>query len=442
MDPNITSEEVVDDLLRSAWIVERARGRMYSEWNDQDERFAVASSRAHRRAEIVAVALTNRDVQPDHALVEPHCDWMRSLLLGGPKDTEFSDLFLVRLGDWVKAHASSLLGDGASELQTLAEQERAEVTLPSSLPEPPPFEPVEAPTVEPPGETLFRFGILGDMHIGSERAEETARAAIADLNASGAELVVQMGDITDQGNRSAFELAAKLLEQLEMPYATMLGNHDVYSREENRLSGSEYYTPSFGREPEGLILEHKGFRFAVLDSAEYGASPFAPFNLITGSFEEGSGGAVVRGALSPAQHDVLSEVAAPGSQPAFVFLHHPPQPFTSFPPVLFGLRDSDSGRLHATCDSGNVWSVFAGHTHRNARPRTYGPVPVTEVATARDYPFGYGLVDVSSEGYAYTFKQLSDQDLLRAAYPSAGLIMRRYARGSGEALGFSWKTNT
>ncbi|MDQ3985530.1 MAG: metallophosphoesterase [Actinomycetota bacterium] len=439
MDANETATEVIGDLLRSAWIVESARGRVFSEWIEQDERFDLASSRARQRAEIIASVLSSQGVEPDHDLVEPHSSWIRSLLHGGPRDTQFSDLFLVRLGDWVEAHASPFLGERKSDLQLIAEQERADVTLPSSLPEVPPFEPVEVPEVEAPGETLFRVGILSDLHIGSERAEETARAAIAELNASGAELVIQLGDITDHGNRSEFEIASKLLGQLQMPFATMLGNHDVYSREENRLSGSEYYTPSFGREPEGVILEHKGFRFAVLDSAEYGASPFAPFSLITGSFVEGSGGAIVRGAFSPAQHDVLAEIAASGSDPSFIFLHHPPQPFTSFPPVLFGLRDADSGRLHATCESGNVWGVFAGHTHRNARSRTYGSVPVTEVATARDFPFGYGLVDVSRYGYAYTFRQLSDRDLLEAAYPSAGLFLRRYARGSGEALAFTWE---
>ncbi|MDQ3954659.1 MAG: metallophosphoesterase, partial [Actinomycetota bacterium] len=298
--------------------------------------------------------------------------------------------------------------------------------------------PVVAPELETPGDVLFRFAILGDMHIGSDKAAETVSTAIADINLSGAELVVQLGDITDQGNRDQFEEASELLKKVDMPLVTMLGNHDVFSREEQRLAGREYYSPSFGREPDGVILEHKGFRFAVLDSVEHGASPFSPFNMVTGAFVEGPGGAVVRGALTPPQHDILARVAEPDSPPAFVFLHHPPQPFTGFPPVLFGLRDEDSGRLHATVDSGNVWGVFAGHTHRNARTRTYGPVPAHEVAIPRDFPFGYALVDVTQSGYRYTFHQISDEELLRDLYPSASAIHRRYARGSGEALGFVW----
>jgi hypothetical protein len=105
---------------------------------------------------------------------------------------------------------------------------------------------------------------------------------------------------------------------------------------------------------------------------------------------------------------------------------------------LFGLRDEDSGRLHATVDSGNVWGVFAGHTHRNARTRNYGEVPAHEVAIPRDYPFGYALVDVSETGYAYRFVQISDDELLRDAYQSSGQIHRRYGLGSPEERAFVW----
>jgi hypothetical protein len=223
-----------------------------------------------------------------------------------------------------------------------------------------------------------------------------------------------------------------------MPLATMMGNHDVYSLKEERLSGREYYPNSFGREPDGVLLEQGGFRFAVLDSATNSASPFAAFDFVRGDFLAGPGGAVVNGSLTDVQHEILADVAAPGAPPAFVFLHHPPQPFVGFPPVLFGLRDADSGRLHATVDSGNVWGVFAGHTHRNSRTRNYGTVPAQEVAIPRDYPFGYALVDVTENGYAYRFIQLSNEELLRDAYQYSGTIHRRYGLGNAESRSFVW----
>jgi hypothetical protein len=434
------SSEIITDLLRSSWIVESSRSALYLRWAEHDVRFESSAARAQARAEVVARSLDSKGRAPDADLVEPHTNWISSLVGDDPQETPLADLFVARLGDWVDSHAAPFLEGGADEMVRISAEEHATLAFPETLPAPPPFEPLDTRPIDPPGPVEFRFGILSDLHIGSAAGERMAKAAIKDLNDSGAELVVQLGDITDHGNKEEFELASTVLAELAMPFATMMGNHDVYSIEEERLSGREYYPASFGREPDGVLLEHKGVRFAVLDSVEIGASPFAPFDLVSGSFVEGPGGAVVRGSLTPPQHDILADVAAKASSPTFVFLHHPPQPFTSFPPVLFGLRDQDSGRLHATVDSGNVWGVFVGHTHRNARTRTYGTVPVQEVGIPRDYPFGYALVDVTKTGYSYRFAQLSDEDLLRRAYESAGRIHRRYGMGSEIERAFVWTT--
>jgi Icc protein len=426
------------DLLRSSWIIERARACVYERWGADEDRFSASADRAARRAESVRRALEATGRAPDEAMVEPHALWIESLIGAKAGQVVFGDFFLARLGDWVQAHAGELLDDPASFIQ-LGQQEAAALRFPEEMPAPPPFEPVTAPVLAPPGEVLFRFALLGDLHIGSVDHDVMASTAIDDLNASGADLVIQLGDITDRGNRNEFESAARLLGRLEMPCTTMMGNHDVFSFQEERLAGQELYREAFGRGPDGLLFEHKGVRFAVLDSAEYAVSPFPSFDLLAGKFLEEPGGAIPRGSLTAEQHDILAEVAAPNGGPAFVFLHHPPQPFTAFPPVLFGLRDEDSGRLHATVDSGNVWGVFAGHTHRNARTRTYsGGVPAQEIAIPRDYPFGYALVDVTKSGYRYRFVQISDKDLLAAAYGRTGEIQRRYSRGTEGDLAFVW----
>ena len=445
MEQSVPADEVIRDLLRSAWIIESARAAVYSRWAEQGDpaRNQASRDRAAARAGIVASTLAERGFPTDPAIVEAHARWMHAL--GGERlgEVVLGPFFIARLGDWVDGHASGFVTDPVT-LKRLGEEERDSLEFPSELPPAPPYEPVAEIPVTPPGEVSFRFGILADLHFGSPTGERMARAAIADLNRSGAELVIQLGDITDHGDKWEFELALGALKELEMPYATMMGNHDVLSKEEGRLSGREYYPASFEREPDGVILEHKGFRFAVLDSVMHAASPYSDFNIATGAFIEGPGGAIVRGALTDPQHEILAEVATPGGPPAFVFLHHPPQPFTAFPPVLFGLRDEDSGRLHATVDSGNVWGVFAGHTHRNARTRDYDGihpsrrVPAHEVAIPRDYPFGYGLVDVSEAGYAYRFVQISDEELLRDAYQSAGQIHRRYGLGAPEERAFVW----
>ncbi|CAN5655468.1 hypothetical protein BH20ACT23_BH20ACT23_15090 [soil metagenome] len=430
-------QDVVTDLMRSAWAVETARSLVYRRWAVVNERFDSPSRTAREAAVIFERELSERGRRTDPSIAEAHAEWITRLVGDDPGATPLADWFVARLADWVVAHAGDLLSEGADRLKELHESDKETLSAPE-LPAVPPYERVPTPPVEPPGDVAFRFAILGDIHIGSPTGEAMARAAIADINDSGADLTIQLGDLADHGKRAEFAEAAKVMSELAMPWEVIIGNHDMYSTDEERLAGREYFTAHFNRPPDGHMIEHRGHRFALLDSAEEVASPFAPYNLVTGQFMDGNGGAIVRGALTAAQHEILAEVAAPDSPPAFVFLHHPTQPFTSFPPIVFGLRDADSGRLHAVCDSGNVYGVFAGHTHRNKVSGRFGTVPVTEVGIPRDYPFGYGLVDVTANGYAYHFHQISNDDLLQEAYPQSGQIHRNYARGNESDRAFSW----
>ena len=431
--------DLIRDLLRAAWLVESARAGIYASWAADAGRFGASAERSSARAGVIEKALVGTGREPDHGLLAAHREWMTSLVGRVPGEVALAELLLVRFGDWVDGHAAVFCGSDEDELLALGEEERSGVVFPSSLPEAPPFELLDIPEVSAPGPVRFRFALLGDLHIGAPRAADAARSAIAGINESGAELVIQLGDITNEGARTEFDEAVEILGSVDAPVTTMLGNHDVYSVGEKRLSGSEYYSSVFGRAADGVLFEHQGVGFAVLDSAEHAASPFAAFDLVSGSFTSDGGGAVVRGSLTVPQHEILADVAGPGAPPTFVFLHHPPQPFAAFPPILFGLREEDSGRLHAVVDSGNVWGVFAGHTHRSARTRSYGTVPAHEVPIPRDFPFAYAIVDVADNGYAYRIVQLPDEDLLREGYAASSQVHRRYAAGRPDERAFVWE---
>lgn len=435
------AKETITDLLRSCWLIEASRRDLFGRWASGDAQWSGRAELASKRAELLEGALDEIERKPDVGLLDAHAAWLRAVVGDSADEVPLGSLFAARLGDWVEHHASGFIGEQAAVLKELGDSERSALQFPDDLPSPPPFEPVETIEVQPPGGVRFRFAILGDLHFGSPQGDVMARAAIADINASGADLVIQLGDITDHGYADEFSQATAALAELEIPCTTMMGNHDVVAIGEQTPGGRELYGNAFGREADGVLFEHKGVRFAVLDSATHAVSPFAPFNFVSGTFVEEPGGALVHGSLTVPQHEILADVAAPGSPPAFVFLHHPPQPFAGFPPILFGLRESDSGRLHATADSGNVWGIFAGHTHRVSRTTDFGRVPVHEVAIARDYPFGYSLVDVTDHGYAFRFVQLSDEEALRKAYSSASTIHRRYGIGRPEERSFVWTSD-
>ncbi|CAN5735692.1 hypothetical protein BH18ACT15_BH18ACT15_00920 [soil metagenome] len=434
--------DLIRGLLRAAWIVERARTNVYERWAGEATRFRAWAERTSERSAIIAEELAARNGEPDHSFVAPHTRWMESVTGATPTEVPLAEMLLVRFGDWVQAHTVHFLAGSVERFRALGEMEHSSVVWPSQLAPASPFEPVKTPRVEAPGSARLRIGILGDLHIGSPGSEELVGAAVHDLNASGAQLVIQLGDVADHGERTEMEAARNLLSGLDMPWEVIIGNHDVYSVSADRLSGSGDFTEVFGRSPRGRVIEHAGWRMLLLDSAANMPSPFAPFNLLTGSFAEGRGGAIAQGAISVEQHDLLADVADPDAGPAFIFLHHPPQPFTAFPPLIFGLDERDSGRLHAVTDSGNIWGVFAGHTHRNARLHAFSDAPVQEVSAPRDYPFGYALLDVGDDGYTFRFLQISDRALLQRAYEGAGAAQRRYSVGRPEERAWSWRRSS
>jgi hypothetical protein len=430
-------DDVLTDLLRSAWLVEAGRARVLAQWAEHEERFEPNASRARDRSAIVETALSERGRVVDEPLARAHASWMLSC---APSHTEpFGDLFLARLGGWVDAHVAPFLRrDAAARLRALGREESESLEWPQAMPPAPPYEPLDTAPSPRAEDVRLRIGVLGDLHIGSTHGEPLASAAIADLNEADPDVVVQLGDVTDHGDPDEFERAARVLARLDAPWVALIGNHDAYSMTEGRLVGRELFERHVGRAPDGLLLERAGVRLAALDSVEHAISPFPPYDLLAGAFMTGPGGALVRGVLSAPQHEILAEVASPGAGPSFVFLHHPPQPFTGFPPIIFGLRDADSGRLRATCDSGNVWGVFAGHTHRNKAGSAFGRTPVREIATPRDFPFGYALIDARAEGYSFRFMQISDEALVQAGYERTGAIQRRYSLGAPLERAFDW----
>ncbi|PRD42391.1 phosphodiesterase [Phyllobacterium phragmitis] len=163
---------------------------------------------------------------------------------------------------------------------------------------------------------------------------------IADLNRNhaDADLVVFSGDLTHNGEPSAYAALMERLAELAAPYRLMLGNHD--DRAAFRIAfpdapGDGGFVQSFVDLPEGRIL--------LLDTLEAGH---------------------VEGRLCDARLAWLDATLA-DAKGALLFLHHPP--FQIGMPSLDKYRLTDSDPLrNILARHDNVRHIFAGHVHRFA----------------------------------------------------------------------------
>ena len=72
-----------------------------------------------------------------------------------------------------------------------------------------------------------RIAHLSDIHFGKIAAPGIVDAAVADVNASGAELVVVSGDLTQRARAREFQAARDMLAGFKAEVLAVPGNHDV-----------------------------------------------------------------------------------------------------------------------------------------------------------------------------------------------------------------------
>lgn len=104
------------------------------------------------------------------------------------------------------------------------------------------------------------------------------------------------------------------------------------------------------------------------------------------------------------------------------------------PPLTFG--QASTRVLMDLARRTGAWAIFCGHTHRSARYKLRG-IPVIEVPSVKDWPYGYGLVEVADRGWAYNLQPISDAELVASASTAAWLPLRRYAIGADDARAFA-----
>jgi predicted phosphodiesterase len=231
--------------------------------------------------------------------------------------------------------------------------------------------------LHPPGDELFRFMTLSDMHLGQttfgllttmgeDEPDEVhtlrcTRAAVADGKDWGAQHLVLKGDLVNRGTEDEYDIVAKVLAEAGLPADAVPGNHEVKPYRE--LDPTEGFVRVGLTAPEPIrALDLPGLRLVLVDST-------------------------ILGTNRPSLHEAtrrMGEVV--DGRPAMVVLHHhllrAPVPMVWPPGVPSGQAKPFVAAVAAASPAA---LVVSGHTHRH-RKRTRGHVHLVETGSPKDYP--------------------------------------------------------
>lgn len=257
----------------------------------------------------------------------------------------------------------------------------------------------------PPGEELFRFATISDLHIGrphfgftrkirEHEAEiphplRCGRAAIDELLAWGAQRLVIKGDLVDSGRPEQWDAARDLLAGVAIPVDLISGNHDN--------SHPRGVDPFVEAERVGLRLhtgvtsiDVDGLRLVLMDSTVPGVDIGRWHHLMDDAVD------AVGGAAGP----------------AMLIVHHHPMPLpipTFLPRGISSLSARGFIRTLARANPDLIGT--SGHTHRNRRRDICG-VPWTEVGSTKDYPGGWAGYAVHEGGIRQVVRRIERRDCL------------------------------
>lgn len=240
----------------------------------------------------------------------------------------------------------------------------------------------------PPGEELFRFATLNDLHLGREELREDSDAArrdrgrrqrgpvptpfemaedaLSDALAWGAAMIVVKGDVCDQSYDRFWDQAAELFAGVPVPVRMLPGNHDTGSK---RMVEPEVAAKDrdlhMARDVEHLDVP--GLRIVLVESG-------VPGN---------GWGRMARHAAEVAELASASRADGAG---VFVATHHQPQRFRI--PLYWphGTPGPDAAAFARTLGAASPdVLVSSGHTHR-CRVRHVAGVPWSETGTTNHFP--------------------------------------------------------
>ena len=292
---------------------------------------------------------------------------------------------------------------------------------------------IEIRTLDHPGgDLLCRFATVNDVHFGetecgviegmdvgptfSSDPDEPPypvtmnEAAVAEITAIEAAVVIAKGDLTTRGTREEYDAFLDC-------YGTAFGERLIHVRGNHDAASDGDDAVTFADAPLQRV-DLPGVIAVVIDTA----IPGAP-----------------NGRVTPEQLEQIDDIAAGADRPVLLFGHHHPWDPDSAerPPGYFGIRPDDSEALVAlVARRPAVRGYFAGHTHRNRvrRFRATGDVPYVEVACVKDFPGAWAEYEVYEGGVVQLHHRISSPDALAWTERTRGMFWGAYPDYSFGAL--------
>jgi predicted phosphodiesterase len=258
---------------------------------------------------------------------------------------------------------------------------------------------------EPPGRYLGRFATVSDLHVGETGFGHAPRlrsssdpaaahpvfclsAAVAELEAWGAEGLIVKGDVSHDSRAHEYDIAARVLTTFPGPLHVIRGNHD---------GGNHRHDP-----PGPALARHGITLIDRTTQLTVGGLTVLLANTVHPGHEHG---------YAPADDDPIFELASHAG-PALVVLHH--QLMTTRIPYYLppGVPQPSAMRFLDRLAAANPATlVTTGHTHRHRR-RAHGPVVVTEVGSVKDHPGTWAGYLVYEGGIVQTVRRIMDPPAL------------------------------
>lgn len=258
----------------------------------------------------------------------------------------------------------------------------------------------------PPGEPLFRFATVSDLHLGSDHfglfgtmrepgdveahTARCTRAALAEIVDWGAEMIIVKGDMVHHSNPHSWAVAADLFGALPVPVHMICGNHDVsLFSTTDAFAEAEFHGLRLHREVASIDVP--GLRLVLMDS----------------SMRD-----IDIGRWNHLREPVADELAA-ADGPAMLVVHHQPQRYSVPTYLPRGIpRMSVTPFVEALLDANPQLFATSGHTHRNRRYSVHG-VPWTEVGSPKDFPGSWAGYVVHEGGIRQVVRRVEDRSARR-----------------------------